>query len=114
MPTVLKSLRSSTIGTSPTTIGTYTAPTVATGVVVTGLLLTNRSGSTITVSVAIGVGSDPQPGTFLVSGATLLQGGVLILADDGNRLTLNATDYIYATSSLAASLDVTMSVAEIT
>jgi hypothetical protein len=114
MPTVLKSLRSSAIGTSMTQIGGYAAPSVTTGVVITGLLCINRSGSTISISVAINNGTDPQGGAFLVSGATLLSGGVLVLADDGNRLTLNATNFVYATSSLASSLDIVMSVAEIT
>jgi hypothetical protein len=114
MSTVLRSLRSSAIGTSTVNVGNYTAPSVTTGVVITGLLCVNRSGSTITVSVSISPGSDTQNGTFLVSGGSILPGGSLTLADEGNRLTLNATNVVQAASSLASSLDITMSVAEIT
>jgi len=114
MATVLRSLRSSSVGTTTVNVGSYAAPSVTTGVVITGLVCVNRSASTITVSISITPGSDTQPATFLTSSTAILPGGSLILADEGNRIVLNPTNVVQAVSSLSASMDVTMSVAEIT
>jgi hypothetical protein len=110
MATVLRSERSASIGTGATTVGGYTAPSVTTGVVITGLIIANRSASTITVTVQIPTGT----AVVLCNGATLLPGGSLILADDGNRIVLNSGDQVQVVSSLASSVDAIMSVAEIT
>jgi len=114
MPTVLRCERSASVGTATVNVGSYAAPSVTTGVVITGLVCVNRSASTITVTVTLAPGSDTQPAALLASGVTILPGGQLVLADNGNRIVMNPTNVVQAVSSVAASLDVIMSVAEIT
>lgn len=116
MSTSLKSLRSAAIGTSAVAIGGYVAASVTTGVVVTGLVLSNRTASSVQVNVQIipGGGGDTQIATYLAQGTTILPGGTIVLADEGNRVTLNAGNQIQVLSTAAGSVDATMSVAEIT
>jgi len=111
MATVLRSERSQSIGTTPTAIGGYSAPSVTTGVYVTGLSVANTSGASVTVTVDLWTGS---VATNVVKGATVVVGGAVMLADDGNRIVLNSGDQVRVTSSAVTSLDAIMSVAEIT
>ena len=109
MSTVLRCVRSVSIGTAATNIGSYTAPSVTTGVVVSGLLLVNRTASTIAVSCTMS-----PSGASLCVGTSIIPGGSLVLADEGHRLVLNSGDQITVQSNTAASVDAIMSVAEIT
>lgn len=112
MSTSLKSERSQNIGTTPVAVGTYTAPSVTTGVYVTGLCVANVTASTVvTVNVDLWTGS---VATNIVKGATIVVGGSLLLASEGNRIILNSGDQVRVTSSAATSVDATLSVAEVT
>lgn len=111
MSTVLRSERSQNIGATPTAVGGYSAPSVTTGVYVTGLTVANTTAGAVTVNVDLWTGS---VATNIVKGASVLVGGSLSFADEGNRIVLNSGDQVRVTSSAATSLDAAMSVAEIT
>lgn len=111
MSTALVGVRSSGIGTVNTVVGGYTAPAVTTGVVITGLTLANTSVNSIIASVWIFNGTT---NFFIVKNTTILPGGSLAVADEGNRIVLNSGDQVQAVSSVSSSLDAIMSVSQIT
>jgi hypothetical protein len=111
MATVLRRKYSKGVGTTNTAVGGYTAPGVSTGVMLTGLVLTNNTVSTITASAGI------TDGTFLanlVVQVPILPGGAVNLCDHGNRQVLNVNDQVIVSCSVAAGMDVNMSLEEIT
>lgn len=112
MATVLRRKSSKSIGTTPIAVGAYTAPSVATGVFVTGLTISNTLPST-SVNVRVDV-FDATTHFFLCVDAPVPVGGSISLADNGHRLVLNGGDQIFVSSSASSSLDVNMSVSEIT
>ena len=112
MPSTLRSVRSSGIGTSAVPVGNYTAPSVTAGVAITGLSIANTSPTlAVTVNVAVTDGSTPN---YLAKNCQILPGSSVNLADEGNRVTMNSGDQVLVTSSVVASVDAIMSVCEIT
>lgn len=111
MATVLRRKSSAAVGTTPIAVGAYTAPSVTTGVMVTGLSCANITGATVTVTAYI---YDGVTQFNIVKTAVVLSGGNLTLADEGSRFVLNAADQVFVVSSAASSVDVIMAVAEIT
>ena len=109
MPLAVKRLASTGIGTSRVQVGSYTAP-ASTATVVIGLAVANTTGSTVTATVE--TSSD---------GVTFVRYGSAVQIPTGaffefveSKLALSAGDRVYVTSNTAASLDVTMSLTEIT
>src|SRR5436305_543357 len=96
MSTSLKRKSSAAIGTTPTAIGAYTAPSVTTGVYVTGLTCANITGASIQVTVDI---YDGVTHFNLVKNAPVPNGGSLVVADEGNRQVLNSGDQVFVTSN---------------
>jgi hypothetical protein len=110
MATTLRRKFSVNIGVSATQVGAYTAPSVTTGVFLTGLCICNVSGSSITVSADIFDGSTHA---HLIVNATVPVGGAINLADYGNRIILNSGDQVFVTSSAVTSADAILSIEEI-
>ena len=101
--------KSQSIGITATKIGSYDAA-VSSEVIVTGLLLSNRIGSAITVDVDH---YDGATATYIVKDAPIPVGGTLTIGD-GQRMVLEPGDSIRVTSSDASSVDAVMSILEIT
>lgn len=117
MSNSIKRRSSKSIGAAATVVGTgstqgaYTAPSVTSGVFVTGLTLCNTTGSAITAQCYI---TDGTLNFNLCVNTPIPSGGSLSLADEGHRCALNAGDQVVIASSAASSIDVNMSVLEIT
>ena len=93
-----------------TTVGIYTAPSSTTTVVI-GITLANTSGSGCLVGVGI-----TRPSTDdvkLLKNAPIPQGSSLEFMS-GNKVVLETTDTITAKSDTAGSLDVALTIMEIT
>jgi hypothetical protein len=101
---------SRSIGTSATTVGSYTVGG-STQTTIIGLSCSNRTTSAITVDV---VHSDGSNETFLVKTATVPSGGSLVVVGGDQKVVLQTGDSIKVTSSAASSCDVMMSILEIT
>ncbi len=97
------------IGTSLTIVGGYT---VGAGVQTTviGLSICNTTAAPVTVSVTVNDGAND---TYLVKGAALAVGQSLILAGGDEKIVMITGDSIEVQSSAASSLDVVMSILEI-
>lgn len=111
MATVLRRKSSAAVGTTPIAVGAYTAPSVTTGVMMTGLTCANILASIITVTVYI---YDGVTQFNIVKNAVVMPGGNLTIADEGTRFVLNASDQVFVVSNVASSVDAIMAVAEIT
>lgn len=95
------------VGTSNTSVGSYTVP-ANTQVTVIGLILSNRlANSAISVSA---MHSDGANSTFIVTGALVPIGGSIYIDP---KLVLQSGDSVLVSSSTANSLDVIMSTLEI-
>lgn len=93
-----------------TTVGVYTAPSATTTVVI-GITLSNTSGSGINVGIGITRSSDDD--ISLMKNVPIPQGSSLEFMQ-GNKLVLEATDTLTATSDVNNSLDVALTIMEIT
>lgn len=98
------------IGTSPDQIGAYTVG-AATSATVIGMTVCNTSASPITVDV---YHYDGANSTYLVKAAPINVGGALVPVGGDQKLVLITGDSVYVQSSAATSVDVVMSVLEIT
>lgn len=97
------------IGTTLTTVGSYT---VGGGVQTTviGLSVANTTVSPVTVNVTVNDGTNDA---YLVKGAVVGVGQALIPIGGDEKVVLVAGDSIKVQSSAASSLDVVMSILEI-
>lgn len=97
------------IGTTLTTVGSYT---VGGGVQTTviGLSVANTTVSPVTVNVTVNDGTNDA---YLVKGAVVGVGQALIPIGGDEKVVLIAGDSIKVQSSAASSLDVVMSILEI-
>lgn len=93
-----------------TTVGIYTAPSATTTVVI-GVTLANISGSGINVGVGITRASSDS--ISLLKNTPIPQGSSLEFMS-GNKIVLEATDTITAISDVTNSLDVALTIMEIT
>ena len=93
------------------TVGIYTATSPVTATVVIGITLANTSGSGI--NVGIGVTRDTSDDVSILKNVPIPQGSSLEVMQ-GNKLVLEANDTITAKSDVNNSLDVSITVMEIT
>ena len=101
---------SQNIGTSAIAVGSYTVAANTT-VVVVGLTVTNKTGSSIAANVFI---SDGAANTFVTANAPISSGSSLVAVGGDQKVVLLPGDKIYVQSSAASSLDAVLSILEIT
>jgi hypothetical protein len=101
---------SQNIGTSATAIGAYTVA-ANTKVVVVGLTVTNKTGSSITANVFI---NDGAANTYVSANAPISSGSSLVAVGGDQKLVLITGDKVYVESSAASSIDAVLSILEIT
>ena len=109
MPKTISRKVSRNIGASLTSVGSYT---VGSGVQTTviGLSVCNTTTAPVTVDVTVNDGSND---TYLVKGAGVGVGNALIPIGGDEKVVLIAGDSVKVKSSAATSLDVVMSILEI-
>jgi len=100
MANTFKNYTGASIGTSPSTVYTVPASTVA---VIIGLNLANRTASSVTVDVQLG-------STYIVKGAPVPAGSALSALD--GKIIAETTETIVVTSDTASSIDAIVSVLE--
>jgi|SRR5210317_1909340 hypothetical protein len=100
MANTFKNYTGASIGTSPSTVYTVPASTVA---VVIGLNLANRTASSVTVDVQLG-------STYIVKAAPVPSGSALSVLD--GKIIAETTETIVVTSDTASSIDAIVSVLE--
>lgn len=101
---------SRSIGTSLTSVGTYTVPS-STQVTVIGLDIANTTSSQVLVDATINDGSND---TYLIKEAPIPSGGSLVVIGGDQKVVLETSDSIKVKSDTATSVDVVMSILEIT
>jgi hypothetical protein len=101
---------SQNIGTSAIQVGSYTVGANTT-VVVVGLTVTNKTGSSVTANVFI---NDGAANTFVTANAPISSGSTLVAVGGDQKIVLLTGDRIYVESSAASSLDAVLSILEIT
>jgi hypothetical protein len=94
-----------------TTVGIYTATAPVTATVVIGVTLANVSGSSI--NVGIGITRASADDVSILKNVPLPQGSTIEYMG-GNKVVLEATDTVTAVSDAANSLDVALTIMEIT
>lgn len=99
------------VGTTATTVGSYTVPSNTTAVIV-GLSLTNVTSSAISANVII-LDNAAQT-TRLSVNAPISAGSSLIPVGGDQKVVLVTGDQLQIQSSAATSIDVVMSIMEIT
>ena len=99
------------VGTTATTVGSYTVPSATTTIVV-GLSLTNVTASAISANVII-LDNAAQT-TRLSVNAPISSGSSLIVGGGDQKIVLVEGDQLQVQSSAATSIDVVMSIMEIT
>lgn len=109
MANTFKRKTSQSVGTSLTSVGSYTVGS-NTQTTVIGLVIANTSGSAITVDCAHYNGTTD---TYLVKGASVPVGGSIVVVGGSQKVVLETGDSIRVKSSAATSADVVMSVLEI-
>jgi len=93
-----------------TTVGIYTVP-VSTTTTIIGISLANVSGTGINVTV--GIARTVADDISLIKNVPIPQGSTLELMN-GNKVVLEADDEITAKSDVASSLDVAVTILEMT
>jgi hypothetical protein len=98
------------IGTSATAVGSYTVAS-STQVTVIGLAVANTSASQVLVDATVNDGTND---TYLIKQAPVPSGGSLVVVGGDQKVVLETNDSIKVTSDTAGSVDVVMSILEIT
>ena len=111
MPSAFRTRTSRFIGTAPVQVGGYVAP-AATRITVIGLTCANVTGVDITVTVAHRTSAAVD--TAIVVSAPVPFGSSLNVISEGLKLNLEPGDSVVVRSSAASSVDVVMSVVELT
>ena len=113
MANTFKLKSTSNIGVS--TVGIYTATSPVTATVVIGITLANTSGSGIHVGIGITrpAADDAKKDINLIKDVQIPQGSSFEFMQ-GNKIVLEADDTITAKSDVAESLDVALTIMEIT
>jgi hypothetical protein len=101
---------SRTIGTSVTAVGSYTVGS-ATEVTVIGLAVSNVTASQIIIEASVYDGAND---TYLIKDAPVPSGGSLVIVGGDQKVVLEVGDSIRVKSDTASSVDVVMSILEIT
>jgi len=103
-------LKTSTgVGTSPATV--YTTPS-STSTTVIGLSIANIINSQISVDVQ--VENDDGDNIYLIKNAPVPAGGSLVVVGGDQKVVLETSDVLKVTSDTASSVDVALSILEIT
>jgi len=110
MANTFKRKLSRSVGTAPVIVGAYTVGIGATSVII-GLTVTNILGSTVSANVFL---NDGTANTSLVTTGPISSGSSLVVVGGDQKVVMEAGDKIYVQSSSASSLDVVMSIMEIT
>ena len=97
------------IGTSATTVGSYTVGSGKATTII-GLSLSNVSINNVTISVTHFDGTNT---TYLVKNAPIPVGGSLVIVGGDQKVVLLPNDYIQVVSSSASSVDAYMSILEV-
>ena len=101
---------SRSIGTSLTAVGSYTVG-AATEVTVIGLAVANTSASQVLVDATVNDGAND---TYLIKDAPVPSGGSIVIVGGDQKVVLEVGDSIKVKSTAASSVDVVMSILEIT
>lgn len=101
---------SRSIGTTLTSVGSYTVP-ASTEVTVIGLDIANTSSSQVLVDATVNDGSND---TYLIKEAPIPSGGSLVVIGGDQKVVLEPSDSIKVKSDTASSVDVVLSILEIT
>ena len=101
---------SRSIGTSLTAVGSYTVG-AATEVTVIGLAVANTSASQVLVDATVNDGAND---TYLIKDAPVPSGGSIVIIGGDQKVVLEVGDSIKIKSDTASSVDVVMSILEIT
>lgn len=109
MANSFKLITSTSVGTSAATV--YTCPS-ATQTTVIGLSLANILGTSLTASVQIE--NNDGDNIYLIKDAPVPSGSTLAVVGGEMKVVLNVSDVLKVTSSDASSVDVALSILEIT
>jgi hypothetical protein len=107
---VSQSLGTTALTDGSTAVGSYTVPAATTATII-GLLCSNRTTTDITVDIGHYTGSVL---TYLVKDAPVQTGSTMIAVGGTQKLVLEPGDSIRVRSNIASSVDVIMSILEIT
>lgn len=107
MATELKNYVSANIGTTATTVYNPTAAGIQSTVI--GLLLSNTTTSSVKASVTLGSGATT---VYIIKDVTLPSGNALDIIG-GGKLIIEQNDVVQVVSSVASSVDVTVSTVEV-
>lgn len=110
MANTFKRKLSRSIGTSLTAVGSYTVA-ASTEVTVIGLAVANTTASQILVDATVNDGTND---TYLVKQAPVPSGGSIVIIGGDQKVVLETNDSIKVKSDTASSVDVVMSILEIT
>lgn len=110
MANTFKRYASRNVGTSATTVGSYTVG-ASTQTTLIGLTVANTTASVITVDI---IHNDGANDTYVVKDAPVPAGGSLVAVGGDQKIVLETGDSIKAVSNTATSADVLMSLLEIT
>ena len=110
MANSFKRKTSAGIGTGYTPIDSYTVP-ASTEVTVIGLTVSNVTGSTVKATVSL---FDGSTFTSIVTDGPVPAGGSLVVVGGDQKLVMETGDDMRIKSDTASSLDVVMSILEIT
>lgn len=111
MPNTFKRKFSRGVGTTLTSVNTYTVA-ASTQVTVIGLTLSNVANGVTTYVSATHY--DGTTDTYLVKDAPVLPGAALVVVGGDQKLVLETGDSVRVKSSVASGIDVVMSILEIT
>lgn len=110
MANTFKNSISGSIGTTNTIV--YQTP-AATSTTVIGMSVANVNTNNITVSATL-TSAGQNKTAYIVKNATVPVGGSVVFVGGEQKIAMSAGDYISVQSSLATSVDVIVSVLEIT
>jgi hypothetical protein len=110
MANIFKRKLSQDIGITAEAVGSYTVASQTT-VVVVGLTVCNTTGSAVNASVYIVDSTESE--TYLIKDAPIPGGGSLVAVGGDQKVILETGDSIKVISDAETSLDVTMSIMEI-
>jgi hypothetical protein len=98
------------VGTVAATVGSYTVGSSTTSIIV-GLTICNTTGAAVNATVSVNDGTNNY---YLVSAAPIPGGGSLVVIGGDQKVVLQTNDSVKVVSDAATSLDVIMSIMEIT
>ena len=110
MANTFKRKLSRSIGTSLTAVGSYTVG-ASTETTVIGLVVSNTTASQVLVDATLNDGSND---TYLIKQAPVPSGGAIVIVGGDQKVVLETNDSIKVKSDTASSVDVVMSILEIT